>query len=853
MSSTSTLPGDGNSSAAIWDEKHFKALLGLPRFPLRLLQEEPWRSWLEQHGGLSAVRSNLLSTASNLSAEQRELLRIILDSPSTSTQYYADQLNVSSSTYFRQMSDLAHHLIPHLNSWESGRPNPDALPSTNLPALLTPLIGADDLLAVASSRLMQPNTRLLTITGPGGVGKTRFAIQLATELLAQFQGGVYFVPLASVTNVSLLVAEIVRVLEVEGGSTQPLEAILKAYLRDRRLLLLLDSFEHLIDAAPTVADLLWQAPKLQIVVTSREVLHLSGEHRFEIPVLATPDPAHLPPVEQLAQCPSVCLFVDRAQAVMPGFTLTTENAAFVAEVCCCLDGLPLAIELAAARIKLFPPEQMLSQMQHGLDFLRSGPRDKDTRHQTLWNTIDWSYTLLSEPEKALFRRLAVFAHEWSLEAAQVVCDVADAEEGLENLLHKSLVQFAGTDSTGSLRFQMLQTIHEYARQKMRDSGEEKELQKRHASYYLAWLEDAERFLGTPQLKKWTVCVRQEHNNLRAVLTWSMAEEPEMALQLIGDVLPFWEVLNVLSEGRRWAEQVLSRTQHLKIPARAKALRGTGWLAISQNDHAQGEQCFREALALAQELEDGYLIGTMLQGMGEIMRSKREYDQARAMFGESLTLFRELGDNIQTAWSLDHLGRMAWHQGDAAQARLLLEEAVALFQSMGFQWGLCMTLEHLGRVMLDLGEYRQAQNSLEQALVLLEEYGTRWHMAWTLGALGRVMLAQEDYENAQKLLLRSLGLHKEVENDWGVIISLMDFAALSVARNNYVMAVQLSGAVYAWLGKAEESALSETVQILQDMEIKILPLARSDLNQSDYDYAWEQGKTMSLDEVIVNLR
>ena len=663
----------------------------------------------------------------------------------------------------------------------------------------------------------------------------------------------FFVSLASVNDVALLVAEIVRVLEVGGTSTQPLEAVLKAYLRERQMLLILDSFEHLIDAASVVAEFLWQAPNLKIIVTSREMLRLSGEHRFEVPLMAVPDLEQLPPLKQLAQCPSVRLFVERAQAVQPSFMLTTDNAAAVAEVCCHLDGLPLAMELAAARIKLFPPHQMLVQMQNKMDFLRSGPRDKEMRHQALWNTIDWSYTLLDETEKALFRRLAVFAHEWGLESAQAVCDVAHTEVGLETLHHKSLVQFVGRDAFCGSRFQMLQTIHEYAWQQLHDSGEEQELQRRHASYCLKWLTEAEQFLGTKQLKEWTSRIKREHNNLRAVLSWTLAEEPEMALELIGNILPFWEVLNVLSEGRRWAEHALHQTRHLKIPARVKVLLGTGWLAISQNDYAQGEQCFREALTLAKDMEDKYRTGAALQGMGDILRSKREYEQAKDMFEESLTLFRDLGDKVQIAWALDHLGHMAWHQTELVRARSLLEEAVELFQGASYQWGLCITLEHLGRVLLDLGEYEQARISLEKALALLEEYGTRWHMAWTLGALGRVLLAQAQYDLAQELLQRSLVLHSEVENEWGVITSLMDFAALAVAQADHVTAVRLSGAVYAWLGRSEVSALSETVQILKDMEVKILPFARSHLDEAIYDRAWERGKTMSLEDVIADFR
>lgn len=606
MPATSKLQEHNSSSDAIWDEKHFKALLGLPRFPLRLIQKEPWQSWIEQRGGLDVVRKHLM--ACTLPHDQQELLQTVLTSPDASAQYYADRLNVSPSTYFRLMSDLTQILIPRLNFWklEQSAAAQASAPPTNLAAPLTSLIGVDELVTSASSVLMQPDVRLFTITGPGGVGKTRLAIQVATQLLVNFRDGVYFVSLASVIDPTLLVAEIVRVLGVEGSGHQPLPAILKAYLRERRLLIILDSFEHLIDSASVVAELLLQAPELKIVVTSREMLHLYGEHRCEIPLLATPDLEHLPALEQLEQYPSVQLFIERARAVQPDYILTDENASAVAEICCCLDGLPLAIELAAARVKLFPPAQMLLQMKNRLSFLRSGPRDKETRHQALWNTIDWSYTLLNETEKALFRRLSIFAHEWSSEAAQTVCAVADAEAELEALVNKSLVQFVGLGVTGIPHYQMLQTIQEYARQQLEISGEAEELQRQHASYYLALLEEAGQFVGSPQHKVWASRIKQEHNNLRAVLSWALTKEPEIAIQLVGSIWVFWEVLNILSEGRRWAEQALLQTRHVKTPARAKVLHGTGWLALSQNDYIQGQKCFTEALALAKELGDKHL-------------------------------------------------------------------------------------------------------------------------------------------------------------------------------------------------------------------------------------------------------
>ncbi|MBN1429494.1 MAG: tetratricopeptide repeat protein [Anaerolineae bacterium] len=850
MLPTSKLQESANPSTAIWDMKHVKAMLGLPRFPLRFIQEEPWRSWIDQRGGLATVRKSLLTAC--VSAAQQELLQVVLDNPGVPTQYYTDRLNISSSTFFRQTIELAHILISYLNSWVLEPSVPDSAWATNLPSLLTSLIGVEELLKTASSTLTQPDVRLLTVTGPGGVGKTHFAIQLASQVAETFRDGVFFVPLASVNDADLLLSEIVRVLGIEDCKNQSMLDIVKHYLYGRNLLLLLDSFEHLNSAAPLVAELLWRAPEMKIIVTSRERLHLSGEHCCEIPLLAVPDLQQLPPWEQLDHYHAVRLFVERARAVRTDFRLTSENAAVVAEICHRLDGLPLAIELAAARSESFPPEQIGSQIKEGLDFLKGELRDKDSRHWTLWNTIDWSYALLSEAEKTLFRRLAIFVDGCSLPAIRAVCAIDDPGIYIENLVNKSLVQFLGTDVAGMPRFQMLQTIHQYASRQLEVDEGRNEIQRRYVAYYLGMLEEGEKFPRSSPVKI-SLLVKQEYNNLRVVIDDVLSKDLEIALRLVAGILHFCNALSLLNDGRQWSNLVLSRTRHIKIPARVKVLQGAGWLAISQNDYVWGETCFQEALALAQELGDKYLIGIALQGVGEILRSKQEYKQARDAFDESLVLFREIGDTVQIAWTLTHLGRMTWHQADTFQARFLLEEAVALFQTVELRWGLSIALERLGRVMLDLGEYRQAQIYLEEALSILEEYGTRWHMAWVLSALGRVMLAQEKPNLACELLHRSLKLHCDVENEWGVIATLMEFANLFLARNDCEAAVQMSGAVYAQLGKFETALFSETIQVLKDMEVRILPVARSLLDETTYQRVWEQGTAMSLDEIMADLK
>jgi predicted ATPase len=850
MSSNSMPREQADPAPAIWDEKHFKALLGLWRSPQQLLQEEPWKSWIEEHGGPEAIRSYLKACA--LPPNQHQLLQIILDYPDTPVEYYAKHLNMSESTYFRRMGDLTHRLIPRLNSWVWDHSVAEA--AGNLPTPLTPLIGAGDLLAKASSILMRPDVRLLTITGPGGVGKTRFAIQLADQHAAHFRDGVYFIPLTAVSDAALLMAEIVQILGAgENNSDRPLLSIIKTYLGKRQILLLLDGFEHLTNTVSMVAELLWQAPEVKIVVTSREVLYLSGEHRFGIPPLDVPDLQDLPAPEGLAQYPSVRLFVQRAQAVHPTFVLAPDNAAAVAGICCHLDGLPLSIELAAARIKLFSPSQMLSQIENrsSLEFLRGGLRDKDTRHQTLWNTINWSYTLLSEAEKTLFRRLAVFAGDWSLEAAQAVCGTADAEMDIETVVHKSLVQVVRADEAGNSRFQMLQTIQEYARQQLEASGEARRIHKQYAGYYLALLEEGGQTAPASLLKK-SSHIRREHNNLRAALSWASAEEPETALRLIAGILPFLGLLNNLSAGQRWAEQALAQTQHLKIPARAEVLGAAGWLALSRNDYDQGEAYFDELLTLAQGMEDTRLVALSLHGMGEILTNKQDYEQARAMFEQSLTLFQELGDQVQIAWTLNHLGKLAQQLAAPAQARLLLEEALQVFQEADFPWGRSLTFAHLGCALLDLGEYQQARAALESALALRQEYGMYWPLGWAQEVLGNIMLAEAEHDRADSLFRKSLCSYNEDRNEWGIMTVLVNFAALAVARADYAEAVRLSSVVDNRLNRFAAPIPARVAQLTEDLEARVLSVARAQLDETVYHHAWEEGKTMALHDVIATL-
>jgi predicted ATPase/class 3 adenylate cyclase len=479
----------------------------------------------------------------------------------------------------------------------------------NLPLQPTPLVGREKEVSEVCALLRRDETRLLTLTGAGGIGKTRLALQAAADLLENFPDGTFFAPLATLSEAELFFSAVAETLGVKETGELPLDERLKDYLSERRLLLMLDNFEQVLEAASAVTELLVRAPGLKVLATSRTPLRLYGEHVFPVPPLSMPDLKRPPPLERLTQYEAVGLFVERARALQPNFEVTNESAPAVAEICVRLDGLPLAIELAAARITMLPPKAMLQRLTSRLKLLTGGARDLPERQRTLRGTIEWSHALLDEGEQLLFARLAVFSGGRTLEAMEAICDAegdlpVEVFEGVSSLLDKSLLR-QEEGPNGEPRFVMLETVHEFAREKLRQSAEAEEIRRTHAEYFLTLAEEANPQLRGPNQLQWLERLEAEHDNMRAALSWALERnEVEVALKLGGALSGFWLLRDYHSEGRRWLEEALTMDGRGSPGSRAMALAGAGWLAKDQGDLDRAKEACEEGLELLEHGKGG---------------------------------------------------------------------------------------------------------------------------------------------------------------------------------------------------------------------------------------------------------
>jgi predicted ATPase len=724
----------------------------------------------------------------------------------------------------------------------------------NLPAQRTGFVGRENEVAAAKELLLREDVHVVTVTGPGGIGKTRLAVQVASGLVDHFPGGIHFVPLSSISDPGLISSAIVQAMGIREAKGQSPVQLLNQHFQDSLgapILLLLDNFEHLIQATPMVARLLAIGPNLKILVTSRAALHVYGEHEFPVPPLALPDAEAMPPIEVLAQYPAVALFVARAVAVKPDFELNHENAAAVAEICARLDGLPLAIELAAARVKVLSPASMRARLTRRLQFLTGGARDMPERQQTLRAAIDWSYDLLSEAEQRLFRRLSVFVGGCTLEGAEAVCDTKsdldlDLLDGMASMVDKSLVQRVA-QANGELRFVMLETIREYALEKLAASGEEASTKRVHAAYCLVLAEEhaAERTgaEGAEWLERFTL----EHDNLRAALGWlTNTGDADWGLRLGTALFRFWEMREYLAEGRDRLGKLL------KLPgaaaptkARARALFAAGVLAVEQGDYAASEALVRESLEIARRLGDKQGAAVSLNALAVHARDQGNVAGARSLFEESLALWRESGDQKAVARSLSNLANVVKLQGDYAGARALYAECLLIFRRLEDHAGVAWSMNYQGDVARDQGDSEAARDLYQQGLAIFRELGDRWGIAGTLADLGNLAKEQGNYPATRSLYQESIRIFQELDHKRGIARLLECFACSAAAQLEAERSLRLAGAAAA-LRQNIGAPLTPAEQA--KLESSLHPARRALTNTADVT-AWLEGWALPVDKAI----
>lgn len=723
----------------------------------------------------------------------------------------------------------------------------------NLPAPTTSFIGRQGEVKAISAKLDSKTVRLLTLTGPGGVGKTRLAMQAATELLPVSPDGVWLVKLESVADHNLVISTIAATLGVKETAGQRLEESLAAHLRERHLLLLLDNFEHLLPAAPLLTTLLQAAPRMKLLVTSRAPLHLYGEHEFPVSPLEPPTAGPARSVDALVAYPAVLLFVERAQAVQPNFALTPENAPDVEAICTRLDGLPLAIELAAARSKQFTPAALLRHPSHRLPLLAGGPRDVPARQRTLRATTDWSYDLLPLPaQRRLFARCAVFAGGWTASAAEQICAVGDRQperdldiaDALAELAEQSLLLME-LRSHNENRFHMLVTIREYALERLEESGEREALQRQHAAYYLALAEEAEPQLTGAGQVAWLARLEEEHDNLRAALHWAWeagGTDPEAAalgLRMAGVLFRFWDVRGYYTEGREHLAALLA-VGPAEAPGRATALAVAGLLAWRLGDYAAAQASLEESAALAGDRGEEAVLARARYGLGMVAIDRGAYGEAQGHLAASLDDYRALDDRAGAASALHALGTLANWRGENGQQLTLTEDALALRRALGDTAGVIESLNHLGVYWRWQGEYARARAIATETLAIAQELGDKLVIGLSLANLGYAALIEGDlaaangYSSESLALFRELG-HQQLQSDvlegpfWVALLRGNEAAARAYATEQLALARKLGSSTviagsllelalaYAWAGEyapadallAESRARAET--------------------------------------------
>jgi predicted ATPase/serine/threonine protein kinase len=735
-------------------------------------------------------------------------------------------------------------------------PAPESPPRPpSLPVQCTALIGrereADDLRQL----LGRTDVHLVTLTGPGGIGKTRLALQVAGKMADQFGGGVCFVGLSAIGERGLIASAIAQALGVHEGGKKSLQENLMEYLGglSQPLLLMLDNFEHLVAAAPILAQMLTAGPKLKVLVTSQAALRIYGEHEFPVPPLEVADLKSMPGLEVLSRIPAIALFVERAQAVKHQFALTKENALAVASICARLDGLPLAIELAAARVKLLSPFAMLARLESRLKLLTGGARDLPTRQQTLRNTVEWSYGLLNSAEQTLFQRLSVFTEGCTLEAVEAVCDTKgdlglDILDGIASLVDKSLVQQV-EQVAQETRFTMLSTIREYGLERLAQTADESATRRAHAAYYLVLAEEgAEDIVAQPE---WLDRFDAEHENFRGAIDYlTKTGDAEWGMRLGIALFRFWETREHITEGRDALARILAMEEATARPRlRARLLFAAAVLAGAQGDYCNSRELFQESLEICNQLNDKRGVAVALNALAVTERDRGEFAAAAGLFGQCLALWKQVGDLTDIARALSNLASVMKRRCDYERAFSLYDECLSMFRKAGDGTGVAWTLNYLGDVAREKGDLSAARSYCEQSLSGFRQLHDNWGIASTLCDLASLSCDQGHNAEARRLYAEGIRLFQELGYKRGIARALECLAVSASAESNSKQSLHLAGAAAALRQQLGVPLLPSEQRNLE----KALEFARRALGDAAGLTAWMEGWAMPFEQAIREVR